>query len=120
MKKHIKRILREQKPKYVDAKYVFTTDWRPSDVNEGSDYREAVFVYDEVEFRCYIDRDMRNYSDWETWLELAEKGKWYTVRILYKKNQSIYRGNQVRLHGDGIPKPNDDIDIDPKDSLFNF
>jgi len=120
MNSRIKKVLKEQKPKFADAKYVFTTDWRPSDVNEGSDYREVVFVFDDVEFRCYIDKDMRNYDKWETWLENAKKGKWYTVRILYKNGKAVYKNNRVRLHGDGIPKENTELEADPKDSLFNF
>ena len=118
--KKIKQILKQNRPKHVDAKYVFTTDWRPSEVNEGSYYREAVFVLDDAEFRVYIDKDMRNYDKWETWIQLAEPGVWYTVRILYEAQGPIIKSNRIRLHGDGIPKRNQKILPNPKDILFNF
>lgn len=120
MKQSIKVFLREQRPKVLSAKYLFTTDWRESNSNEGSDYREVVFEDEGIEFRCYIDRTMKNYDAWETWLQLAEKGHWYTVRILYKPGMPVYRGNQIRLNGDGIPKLCKDIDPDPKDTLLDF
>ena len=121
MNKKIKELLKENTPRVVDAKYVFTTESKESIINSGSYVREAVFVLDDAtEFRCYIDKSMHNYDKWETWIQTADRGAWYTVRILYKAQQPIIEKDRIRLHGDGLPKRCQDILPDPKDSLFNF
>ena len=119
MNKNIKVIIREQRPQFVDAIWIYRTDWKVSTANNGSEYYEEVFMLDNVEFRCYIDESMKNYNKWETFRETSVKGQEYTVRILYQQGVGVYKGNVIRLHGDGVPKATD-TDIDPKDSLFNF
>ena len=120
MQKNIKTFLRENRPAKLAVEYLFTTDWKDSDANEGSRYKEVVFVDEQLEYRCYIDESMKNYSQWETWLHLAEKGVWYTVKLLYLRGAIQYKRNVVYLNGDGIPKQNKDIDPDPKKTHFDF